>query len=71
MIMFGFLLQWPTLPTVVMFPILVIVYVKLAKQEEKIALMEFGDVYQRYMNITPAFVPRLSVVDQVHSAKSN
>ena len=71
MIMFGFLLQWPTLPTVVMFPILVIVYVKSAKQEEKIALMEFGDVYQRYMNITPAFVPRLSVVDQIHSAKSD
>ena len=32
MIMFGFLLQWPTLPTLVMFPILVVVYVRLAKR---------------------------------------
>ena len=34
LIMFGFLLQWPTIPTLVMFPVLVVVYVKLAKREE-------------------------------------
>jgi len=59
MIMFGFLLQWPTLPTVVMFPILVWVYVRLAKREEKMALAEFGDEYRAYMLNTPAFFPRL------------
>ena len=63
MIMFGFLLQWPTLPTVVMFPILVIVYLRLAKHEEKIALEEFGAIYREYMNKIPAWIPRLGVGD--------
>ena len=58
--MFGFLLQWPTIPTLVMFPILLVVYVRLAKREESIALEEFGDTYRQYMEITPAWVPRLN-----------
>ena len=57
LIMFGFLLQWPTLPTVVMFPILVAVYVRLARREEAVALDQFGDRYRNYMARTPAFVP--------------
>ncbi len=56
-IMFGFLLQWPTLPTLVMFPILVYVYSRLAKREEQEALSIFGDDYGRYMEMTPAFIP--------------
>jgi protein-S-isoprenylcysteine O-methyltransferase Ste14 len=58
-IMFAFLLQWPTLVTVLMFPILVIVYARLARTEERWALQEFGDVYRRYSARTPAFIPRL------------
>lgn len=61
-IMFGFLLQWPTLPTLIMFPILVFVYVRLARTEERRALTEFGGIYQAYMAITPAFVPRFRPV---------
>ncbi|HNP64215.1 MAG TPA: isoprenylcysteine carboxylmethyltransferase family protein [Woeseiaceae bacterium] len=57
MIMFGFLLQWPTLPTLVMFPILVYVYVRLARREEQMAIDEFGDRYRDYMRATPAFFP--------------
>lgn len=60
MIMFGFLLQWPTIPTVVMFPILVVVYVRLAKREEAIAFNEFGDEYLAYMQVTPAWLPRFT-----------
>lgn len=60
MIMFGFLLQWPTLPTLVMFPVLVVVYVRLAKREEHMAIEEFGDVYLRYMESTPGWVPNFS-----------
>lgn len=60
MIMFGFLLQWPTLPTLVMFPILVIVYVRLAKREEQMALKEFGDEYRHYMETAPAWVPKFN-----------
>ena len=59
LIMFGFLLQWPTLVTLIMFPILVTMYVKLAQREEKEVLAEFGDEYRRYMARTPAFVPRI------------
>lgn len=57
-IMFGFLLQWPTLPTIVMFPILVWVYIRLAKHEENEAILTFGDEYLRYKMETPAFIPK-------------
>jgi protein-S-isoprenylcysteine O-methyltransferase Ste14 len=59
LIMFGFLLQWPTLVTLVMFPILVTMYVLLAKREEREAGGEFGDQYRRYAACTPAFLPRI------------
>lgn len=59
LIMFGFLLQWPTILTVLMFPILVWMYVRLAKEEEKEALAEFGREYEEYRSRTPAFFPHL------------
>jgi len=58
LIMLGFLFQWPTLITLLMFPILVMMYVRLARREEREVLAEFGEVYIRYMKSTPAFVPR-------------
>ena len=57
-IMAGFLFQWPTLITVVMFPILVFMYVRLAHREEGEALSDFGDAYAQYVNVTPAWIPR-------------
>jgi protein-S-isoprenylcysteine O-methyltransferase Ste14 len=59
LIMFGFLLQWPTLLTLAMFPVLVWMYVKLARREERDALAEFGPEFERYAAVTAAFVPRL------------
>ncbi len=58
LIMLGFLVQWPTLLTLAMFPVLVAMYVRLAKREEDEALDEFGDAYRRYAAATPAFFPR-------------
>ena len=58
-IMFGFLLQWPTIPTLVMFPVLVWMYVRLAKTEERQVQMEFGRIYEEYTRQVPAFIPRL------------
>jgi protein-S-isoprenylcysteine O-methyltransferase Ste14 len=57
--MFGFLLQWPTLLTLAMFPVLVFMYVRLAKGEERAALAELGEDYRRYMADVPGFIPRL------------
>jgi protein-S-isoprenylcysteine O-methyltransferase Ste14 len=59
-IMFGFLLQWPTLPTIVMFPILTTMYLRLALKEEKDIEKEFGDEYRRWASVTPRFIPRFS-----------
>ncbi len=59
LIMSGFLLQWPTLVTLTMFPVLVYMYVRLARTEERDALKEFGEDYARYAGKTPAFIPRL------------
>ena len=58
-IMLGFLLQWPTLLTLLMFPILVTMYVRLARREEREVLAQFGEQYARYAAATPAFLPRL------------
>ena len=59
LIMIGFLLQWPTLVTLIMFPILVTMYVRLARREEREALATFGAEYAAYAAGTPAFFPRL------------
>ena len=59
-IMIGFLLQWPTLITLAMFPILLILYVRLARSEEHEALKRFGESYRRYQAETPAFFPRIA-----------
>jgi protein-S-isoprenylcysteine O-methyltransferase Ste14 len=59
LIMLGFLLQWPTLITLIMFPILVYMYTRLARREEREVIAEFGDQYTRYASGTPAFFPRL------------
>ncbi len=61
LIMSGFLLQWPTLLTLAMFPILVYMYVRLARREEREVLTEFGEEYARYAAKTPAFFPRLGM----------
>jgi protein-S-isoprenylcysteine O-methyltransferase Ste14 len=59
LIMLGFLLQWPTLVTLVMFPILVVTYVRLARREEREVRAEFGAVWDAYAAETPAFIPRV------------
>jgi len=59
LIMLGFLVQWPTILTLAMFPILVWMYVRLAHREEREVRAEFGDTYARYDTATPAFFPRL------------
>ena len=59
LVMFGFLLQWPTLLTLAMFPVLTWMYVRLARSEEREAIDDFGDAYRRYAETVPGFIPRL------------
>ena len=57
LILIGFLLQWPTLPTIVMFPILVVVYRRLALQEEREVAGRFPEEWLAYSAHTPRFIP--------------
>lgn len=58
-IMFGFLLQWPTIVTIIMFPILVYIYIRLARNEENQVVKEFGEEYKNYAEVTPGFIPKI------------
>lgn len=59
LIMTGFLLQWPTLATLVMFPILLALYRRLAIREERDVREELGaDRWDAYATRTPRFIPR-------------
>ena len=58
LILVGFLLQWPTLLTLLMFPILLLMYGRLAVTEEAEMRLRFGEEFERYALRTPRFVPR-------------
>lgn len=59
LIMLGFLLQWPTLLTLLMFPILLVMYSRLAVTEEAEMRAHFGEIYVTYAQRTPRFFPRM------------
>lgn len=58
LVMVGFLLQWPTLLTLAMFPVLVVVYRQLAIAEEREVTRQFGDQYGDYSRLVPRFISR-------------
>ena len=58
LIMFGFLLQWPTVVTMAMFPILCAMYLRLALAEEREAAARVGEQWEHFASRTPRFVPR-------------
>ena len=60
LIMIGFLVQWPTLATLVMFPALVFMYRRLARSEERDAAARFGDAWAAYAAATPGWIPRMA-----------
>jgi protein-S-isoprenylcysteine O-methyltransferase Ste14 len=55
----GWLLHWPTITTLVLWPILMAAYVWLARREERDIEAQFGDAYRRYASRTPRFFPLL------------
>jgi len=60
LVMIGFLLQWPTIPTLLMFPILVFAYRRLAIGEEREVRTAFGAEWDAYASHTPRFIPKLA-----------
>lgn len=54
---FGMMAEWATLPLLILYPVIVYMYVRLAKREEKDMLNEFGDEYREYMKETKMFIP--------------
>lgn len=62
LVMAGFFVQWPTLLTLAMLPVLLAMYWRLAMREEREAESEFGDDYRRYAARVPAFVPRINQI---------
>lgn len=67
-IMLGFLVMWPTLPTLVMFPFLVWIYTRLARREEALVREDFGETWERWAADTPAFIPRLGGAQRIDEA---
>lgn len=58
-VMTGMLIQWPTIITALMFPVLVFVYYRLSKKEENEMFKLFGEEYRKYTQKTPMFIPGL------------
>ncbi len=60
----GMLIQWPTIITAAMWPILMLMYYRLARKEEKEMESRFGDQYVTYRQRMPMFWPRLAMASQ-------
>ena len=57
LIITGWMFRWYTSLTLLMYPILLILYYRLARREEKLLQEEFGDAYLKYKASTPMFFP--------------
>jgi protein-S-isoprenylcysteine O-methyltransferase Ste14 len=55
----AFLIQWPTILTIAIWPVLLVMYYRLAKREERTLFEIFGDVYSDYQSRVPMFIPSL------------
>ena len=55
----AFMIQWPTLTTLILWPFVILMYHRLARREEKDVLEKFPVEYREYMETTPMFFPHL------------
>lgn len=63
LITLGMLLEWATLPLLIMWPILAVLYYRLARKEERDMEEEFGEEYRRYKESTGMFLPSLKAAN--------
>lgn len=57
LITLGMLLDWATLPMLIMWPVMAVLYYRLARREEREMEAEFGEPYRAYLRSTAMFVP--------------
>jgi protein-S-isoprenylcysteine O-methyltransferase Ste14 len=67
---FGMNLEWTTFFTLLLWPIIVVLYYRLAKKEEKESEEIFGETYQKYKHSTPMFIPRIQIFSYFKSKKT-
>jgi len=70
MITFGMLCDWATLPMLIMWPIMAVLYYRLARREENDMVAEFGQAYEEYRRQTGMFLPRLWPARSMQAAKT-
>ncbi len=58
LVVLGALIQWPTLLTLAMAPVLLLSYVRLARREERELEARFGEDYRAYRKQVPGCIPR-------------
>ena len=63
-IMIEMLIQWPTIITALMFPVIVFIYYRLSKREEEEMIRIFGDEYQKYRVRIPMFIPKIGQTEK-------
>lgn len=52
------IVHWPTIFSIVLFPVIVLAYTMLARSEERKMLTQFGETYEVYQRRVPRFIPR-------------
>ncbi|GAX91703.1 methyltransferase family protein [Effusibacillus lacus] len=57
----GQVVQWPTITGIILWPLLLVIYYKLALHEEKDVETRFGEEYQQYKAEVPGFFPKLNL----------
>ena len=62
LISIAFLIQWPTLITLILFPFLVVMYYQLAKREEKDIEEKYKQEYLDYKKNVPMFIPYIKTI---------
>ena len=62
LVTFAFLIQWPTLITIIMWPFLFVMYYRLAQREEKDVQKKYKRKYLRYKKEVPMFIPPFKIV---------
>ena len=53
----GWMFRWINPTILIMYPISLVLYYKLARREERQVLKEYGDAYLKYKESTPMFFP--------------